>query len=102
LSLIFSNLAQIDADQNVDKRGSVISENQRGNQRKSAFEEISEGPLREIKNRLKFMIDVGLEYLTLDRKAGTLSGGESQRIRLASQIGFFLKSLNKKLFSTSV
>jgi len=49
--------------------------------------EIASAPLREIKNRLKFMIDVGLEYLTLDRKAGTLSGGESQRIRLASQIG---------------
>ncbi len=48
---------------------------------------IAEVPLKEIKNRLKFMIDVGLEYLTLDRKAGTLSGGESQRIRLASQIG---------------
>jgi len=48
---------------------------------------IAEVPLREIKNRLTFMIDVGLEYLTLDRKAGTLSGGESQRIRLASQIG---------------
>ena len=49
--------------------------------------EIAEVPLREIKNRLKFMIDVGLEYLTLDRKVGTLSGGEAQRIRLASQIG---------------
>lgn len=49
--------------------------------------EIAEVPLREIKNRLKFMIDVGLDYLTLDRKAGTLSGGEAQRIRLASQIG---------------
>ncbi len=48
---------------------------------------VAEVPLREIKNRLKFMIDVGLEYLTLERKAGTLSGGESQRIRLASQIG---------------
>lgn len=48
---------------------------------------VTEAPLREIKNRLKFMIDVGLEYLTLDRKAGTLSGGEAQRIRLASQIG---------------
>ncbi len=48
---------------------------------------IAEIPLKEIKSRLKFMIDVGLEYLTLDRKAGTLSGGESQRIRLASQIG---------------
>jgi len=56
-------------------------------ERQSAFDEISEGPLREIKNRLKFMIDVGLEYLTLERRAGTLSGGESQRIRLASQIG---------------
>ena len=49
--------------------------------------EVAEAPLREIKNRLKFMIDVGFDYLTLDRKAGTLSGGESQRIRLASQIG---------------
>ena len=48
---------------------------------------IAEVPLREIKNRLRFMMDVGLEYLTLDRKAGTLSGGEAQRIRLASQIG---------------
>ena len=48
---------------------------------------IAEAPLREIKNRLKFMNDVGLEYLTLDRKTGTLSGGEAQRIRLASQIG---------------
>ncbi len=49
--------------------------------------EIAELPLREIKGRLKFMIDVGLDYLTLNRRAGTLSGGEAQRIRLASQIG---------------
>lgn len=49
--------------------------------------EISEAPFREIKNRLKFMLNVGLDYLTLDRRAGTLSGGEAQRIRLASQIG---------------
>ena len=42
---------------------------------------------KEIKDRLNFLMDVGLEYLTLARKAGTLSGGESQRIRLASQIG---------------
>ncbi len=48
---------------------------------------IAEVPMREIKSRLQFMMDVGLEYLTLGRKAGTLSGGESQRIRLASQIG---------------
>ncbi|MBI4119350.1 MAG: excinuclease ABC subunit UvrA [Parcubacteria group bacterium] len=49
--------------------------------------EIAETPLREILARLKFMADIGLDYLTLDRKAGTLAGGESQRIRLASQIG---------------
>ncbi|MBI2278672.1 MAG: ATP-binding cassette domain-containing protein [Candidatus Brennerbacteria bacterium] len=48
---------------------------------------IIEAPLREIRSRLRFLADVGLEYLTLDRKAGTLSGGEAQRIRLASQIG---------------
>ncbi len=55
--------------------------------RGKGFSEIAEAPLREIKNRLKFLLDVGLEYLTLSRKAGTLSGGEAQRIRLASQIG---------------
>ena len=43
--------------------------------------------LKEIKNRLQFLKDVGLDYLTLDRLAGTLSGGEAQRIRLATQIG---------------
>jgi len=43
--------------------------------------------LKEIKRRLKFLIDVGLDYLTLSRNASTLSGGESQRIRLATQIG---------------
>lgn len=43
--------------------------------------------IEEINNRLKFLIDVGLEYLTLSRSASTLSGGESQRIRLATQIG---------------
>ena len=49
--------------------------------------EIAARILKEIRARLKFLNDVGLEYLTLARSSGTLSGGESQRIRLASQIG---------------
>jgi excinuclease ABC subunit A len=48
---------------------------------------IAEEPLKEIRSRLQFLVDVGLDYLTLDRAAPTLAGGESQRIRLASQIG---------------
>lgn len=50
-------------------------------------EEIAWPALREIIERLDFMKDVGIEYLTLDRRANTLSGGEAQRIRLASQLG---------------
>lgn len=50
-------------------------------------ETIARMVINEIKNRLKFLIDVGLDYLTLARNASTLSGGESQRIRLATQIG---------------
>jgi excinuclease ABC subunit A len=50
-------------------------------------QEIAARILREIDDRLKFLVDVGLDYLTLSRASGTLSGGESQRIRLASQIG---------------
>jgi excinuclease ABC subunit A len=48
---------------------------------------IAEKILKEIRERLQFLVDVGLNYLTLDRSAETLSGGEAQRIRLASQIG---------------
>ncbi len=48
---------------------------------------IAEEVLKEIKNRLSFLVNVGLHYLTMDRKAPSLSSGESQRIRLASQIG---------------
>ncbi|WP_406736390.1 excinuclease ABC subunit UvrA [Thioclava sp. GXIMD4215] len=49
--------------------------------------EIAKAILKEIRERLGFLVNVGLDYLTLSRAAGTLSGGESQRIRLASQIG---------------
>src|SRR3989344_5414447 len=50
-------------------------------------QEISHVVIKEITSRLQFMLNVGIEYLTLDRKANTLSGGEAQRIRLASQLG---------------
>ena len=49
--------------------------------------EIARDILKEVKARLRFLVNVGLDYLTLQRKAGTLSGGEAQRIRLATQIG---------------
>ncbi|MBP9752926.1 MAG: excinuclease ABC subunit UvrA, partial [Proteobacteria bacterium] len=49
--------------------------------------QIAERILKEINSRLEFLVNVGLDYLTLSRSSGTLSGGESQRIRLASQIG---------------
>jgi len=52
-----------------------------------AKQAIAEKIAGEIRNRLRFLVDVGLDYLSLDRSADTLSGGESQRIRLASQIG---------------
>src|SRR6185436_14915763 len=48
---------------------------------------IAEGALGEIRSRLFFLLNVGLDYLTLDRSGPTLSGGEAQRIRLASQLG---------------
>lgn len=48
---------------------------------------IADEVVKEIRNRIQFMLDVGLDYLTLSRAAGTLSGGEAQRIRLATQIG---------------
>ncbi len=51
--------------------------------------------LKEIKDRLTFLNNVGLNYLTLSRSAGTLSGGESQRIRLATQIGSNLSGVHR-------
>jgi excinuclease ABC subunit A len=58
-----------------------------GLQLKGAKAEIADKVIREIRSRLRFLNDVGLNYLSLDRSADTLSGGEAQRIRLASQIG---------------
>ena len=49
--------------------------------------EVASRIVREVSERLRFLVDVGLDYLTLDRSADTLSGGETQRIRLASQVG---------------
>ena len=60
-----------DLEQNLDKRQFMIAEH----------------ILKEINERLNFLLNVGLDYLTLSRESGTLSGGEAQRIRLASQIG---------------
>ncbi|MCL5733111.1 MAG: excinuclease ABC subunit UvrA [Patescibacteria group bacterium] len=53
---------------------------------------IAQTVIKEIKDRLKFLLEVGLDYLTLTREAGTLSGGEAQRIRLSSQIGSHLSN----------
>ncbi|MGX7364515.1 excinuclease ABC subunit UvrA [Aerococcus suis] len=58
--------------------------------------------LRELKSRLNFLDEVGLDYLTLDRSAGTLSGGEAQRIRLATQIGSNLSGIMYVLDEPSI
>ena len=58
--------------------------------------------LAEIVRRLKFLLDVGLDYLTLDRASATLSGGEMQRIRLATQIGSGLTGVRQSLLDTKV
>tara|TARA_B100001059_G_scaffold25652_1_gene20639 strand:- start:18176 stop:20995 length:2820 start_codon:yes stop_codon:yes gene_type:complete len=65
-------------------------------------EKIAEKILKEIKDRLNFLEDVGLSYLTLDRSAETLSGGEAQRIRLASQIGSGLVGVTYVLDEPSI
>ncbi|MGH1340436.1 MAG: excinuclease ABC subunit UvrA [Nannocystales bacterium] len=63
---------------------------------------IAEGVLREIDNRLNFLLNVGLDYLTLDRSGPTLSGGEAQRIRLASQLGSELSGVMYVLDEPSI
>lgn len=63
---------------------------------------IASSILKEILNRLKFLSDVGLDYLTLERKGGTLAGGEAQRIRLATQIGSKLTGVTYILDEPSI
>jgi excinuclease ABC subunit A len=67
-----------------------------------ARDSIAEGPLREIRSRLSFLLNVGLEYLTLERSGPTLSGGEAQRIRLASQLGSELSGVMYVLDEPSI
>jgi len=70
----------------IDKLKEFFSE-KLGFLEKPSFLRIAQPIVKEIINRLQFLVDVGLDYLALDRRADTLSGGEEQRIRLATQIG---------------
>jgi len=74
-----SDLTRLSIDQIYDFFNCIVLEGRRG--------QIASKILKEISQRLHFLINVGLDYLSLERKANTLSGGEAQRIRLASQIG---------------
>ena len=71
-------------------------------QLRAAQRQVAEGALLEIRSRLKFLLDVGLDYLTLDRAGPSLSGGEAQRIRLASQLGSELSGVMYVLDEPSI
>ena len=81
------------ADAPFGERGGVLNE---------THERISEEVIKEIRGRLQFLANVGLDYLTLSRAAATLSGGESQRIRLATQIGSGLVGVSYILDEPSI
>jgi len=77
-------------EMSIDKSGDFFAKlsSQSNNQHLTANDlKVSQPITKEIINRLQFLLDVGLDYLTLDRKVSTLAGGEEQRIRLATQIG---------------
>lgn len=80
------NIAQI-VSLSINKTLNWIKELEETNKLSQKEKTIAKGILRELRARIGFLVSVGLDYLTLDRTAGTLAGGESQRIRLASQIG---------------
>lgn len=68
----------------------------------AATSEVAEVVLEQVRKRLSFLLDIGLHYLTLDRRANTLSGGESQRIRLATQVGASLVGITYILDEPSI
>ena len=84
------SIADVTAQSVLEARQWVETAGKRFDRRQ---QEIASGILDEIRNRLSFLIDVGLGYLTLDRAAPTLSGGEAQRIRLAGQLGSNLQGV---------
>jgi len=77
-----SNIHQF-SDETIEAAGRFIEELELNPQQRMIVSEV----VREIQSRLRFLVEVGLGYLTLNRESGTLSGGEAQRIRLATQIG---------------
>ncbi len=93
------NISEMSA-QNLDKLSNQFSEIETRMGSKQAV--IAKDILKEIRERLQFLLDVGLTYLTLNRATRTLSGGESQRIRLATQIGSQLQGITYILDEPSI
>ncbi|MDO4869427.1 MAG: excinuclease ABC subunit UvrA [Bacillota bacterium] len=89
----FCDMSVVEAVEFLDELQETISPTHR---------KISEEVIKEIRGRLRFLADVGLDYLTLSRAAATLSGGESQRIRLATQIGSGLVGVSYILDEPSI
>jgi excinuclease ABC subunit A len=100
------SLAVLVGDKNISELTAMTVSNAvlhaRGLSLGAAQRRIAEGALTEIDSRLRFLLDVGLEYLTLDRSGPTLSGGEAQRIRLASQLGSELSGVMYVLDEPSI